>query len=422
VVPDLSKTSMCRMIMDSGVCSSGSSCKFAHGPEDLRSTEGFFRCGLCFFHFRHSSGCTQGKGCRHAHSVDELRVRRQQSSRRGGQAQARPSPPAGPPPPDAPQWPPGSPQVWSWGPPGRAPMPGLPELPPESLQQWANYLSDGRPGGWHGGGPAECWRSPPEQAQLSPPKPAPKALKAKGKTASPKSMAGSSPKAGAKAAAAPIPCPVPGKETDQLVAEIREYLEKQDEHSACMAAVGGVFHVRKAFVQRFFRVVDRMVYLDEEAVALATAKGVLGALPVGKSSKSRQPCEGGGDPHNVVDVAGWLRMMGLGSSAPSASPDGSSFNANGELVPVVNGGPEADVDWTVQRLNEPHVHVKNTFISFEAHEADHGTGEMKRAALSVPVDMFKMCTPTASGRSEQSSPNLSRSSSAGMEGDSPMCQ
>jgi len=408
--------------MDSGVCSSGSSCKFAHGPEDLRSTEGFFRCGLCFFHFRHSSGCTQGKGCRHAHSVDELRVRRQQASRRGGQARPSP-PPVAAAPPDTPHWPAGSPQMWPWGPPPRAPMSGLPELPPESLR-WATYLSDGRPEGWHGGAVEDSWRSAPDQLQLSPKKGAsPKAPRPKGKVVSPKAMAGSSPKAGVKVAVAPIPCPVPGKETDQLVAEIREYLEKQDEHSACMAAVGGVFHVRKAFVQRFFRVVDRMVYLDEQAVSLATEKGVLGALPAGKSSKGRQPCDAGDDPQNVVDVAGWLKMMGLGGAGPAPGPDMSSFNANGELGPVMNGdGPETDVDWTVQRLNEPHVHVKNTFISFEAHEGGHGPQEMKRAALSVPVDMFKMCTPTASGRSEQSSPNLSRSSSAGFEGNSPICQ
>lgn len=74
-MPNLSKTSVCKMWLQ-GLCSlSSHDCQFAHGSEELRATESFVKTSLCRMFFR--GHCPRGDQCRHAHSNQELQVGQQ---------------------------------------------------------------------------------------------------------------------------------------------------------------------------------------------------------------------------------------------------------------------------------------------------------------------------------------------------------
>lgn len=73
--PNLHKTSLCRLFAG-GECPRGSNCTFAHGQEELRTTQEFYKTRLCDFHLR---GHCRHKNCRHAHGEAELYGRRAHS-------------------------------------------------------------------------------------------------------------------------------------------------------------------------------------------------------------------------------------------------------------------------------------------------------------------------------------------------------
>ncbi|CAJ1433346.1 unnamed protein product [Effrenium voratum] len=70
-LPDLSKTSLCHVFAELGVCHI-ENCSFAHSVEELRATNKFFKTSMCKFYVM--GQCRMGKYCRHAHDESELRA------------------------------------------------------------------------------------------------------------------------------------------------------------------------------------------------------------------------------------------------------------------------------------------------------------------------------------------------------------
>ncbi|KAF4676294.1 hypothetical protein FOL47_006450 [Perkinsus chesapeaki] len=68
--PDLSKTRMCRMMLQKGTCPNIKRCPYAHDIKQVRSTNAFFKTKLCSFH--QEGFCKLGNKCRYAHSESEL--------------------------------------------------------------------------------------------------------------------------------------------------------------------------------------------------------------------------------------------------------------------------------------------------------------------------------------------------------------
>jgi len=68
--PDLNKTKLCFKYFR-GECAN-ENCNFAHGYSDLRATTSLFKTELCF-QFRDRGFCKAGSSCRYAHGDDELR-------------------------------------------------------------------------------------------------------------------------------------------------------------------------------------------------------------------------------------------------------------------------------------------------------------------------------------------------------------
>mmetsp|Transcript_10620 Transcript_10620/g.25208 ORF Transcript_10620/g.25208 Transcript_10620/m.25208 type:complete len:511 (-) Transcript_10620:184-1716(-) len=450
VPPDLTKTSMCKTLMQTGYCGNGDKCKFAHGAHDLRSTHGFFKTGLCYFHFNHANGCTQGRECRYAHSVIELRKApntdeplptvplkpRSQVKREKGGKEAPPSParqqrwPGGYPPHGYP--PPGGYPGMDWGEGGQ---PSVMPMSPDMYSAMASLFTRYDYGNAPPGAPQQHVVSNHPRTSAAPGgpvagmgvgSPSGRKLNRQGPSAADPVLSPKKDKA-----------PGPPHENEELAEEIKAYLRRHEGHCASMAAVGGVFHVRKAFVQRHCRVIDRMVYLDEAAVALATAKGTLGELPgtskatqVGSGKKKAVEFHPDTEP-KAVDVAAWLRMMGLEGmpSAGGAASDGSSSDAARTMPTAVGPSDDSaqDVAWTVKssmQFSEGKAgyvpEVKNTFINFKREDEEEESGDtkgqmMKRTALSVPTDLFKLNQLGQTNQSEGSSPNMSRSSSFAFE-------
>jgi hypothetical protein len=73
IVPDLTKTALCRNLLNSGKCTA-EDCPFAHYIQELRGTEDVYKTSMCsFFRF---GRCRMGTFCRHAHFESELRQRK----------------------------------------------------------------------------------------------------------------------------------------------------------------------------------------------------------------------------------------------------------------------------------------------------------------------------------------------------------
>lgn len=68
---DLTKTKMCPTQSSSGTCTK-LGCRYAHRISELRSTEMFYKTQLCI-DFTSARGCRNGIHCRHAHGEHELR-------------------------------------------------------------------------------------------------------------------------------------------------------------------------------------------------------------------------------------------------------------------------------------------------------------------------------------------------------------
>merc|ERR1719262_1771343 len=68
--PDLTRTSMCRVVLQGGVCRNPH-CSFAHDKESLRTTCGFFKTRMC--NYARNGKCRSGDACRFAHVPEELR-------------------------------------------------------------------------------------------------------------------------------------------------------------------------------------------------------------------------------------------------------------------------------------------------------------------------------------------------------------
>lgn len=71
VMPNLTKTSLCKELLATGTCTM-ENCLFAHQIEDLRATQKFFKTSMCSFY--RVGQCRLGDDCRHAHDVSELRA------------------------------------------------------------------------------------------------------------------------------------------------------------------------------------------------------------------------------------------------------------------------------------------------------------------------------------------------------------
>lgn len=67
--PDLRKTRLCKAFADGGC--DHPDCTFAHGKEELRSTNMFYKKTLCIWHEKER--CRNGDNCRFAHGASELR-------------------------------------------------------------------------------------------------------------------------------------------------------------------------------------------------------------------------------------------------------------------------------------------------------------------------------------------------------------
>jgi hypothetical protein len=67
--PDLRKTQLCKNFFE-GTCTDPT-CNFAHGEQELRSTDLFFRKTLCIWNEK--GKCRNGEKCRFAHGMKELR-------------------------------------------------------------------------------------------------------------------------------------------------------------------------------------------------------------------------------------------------------------------------------------------------------------------------------------------------------------
>eukprot|EP00388_Colpodella_angusta_P019615 GDKJ01049066.1.p1 GENE.GDKJ01049066.1~~GDKJ01049066.1.p1 ORF type:complete len:594 (-),score=198.35 GDKJ01049066.1:1990-3771(-) len=72
--PDLRKTRLCDKYMQTGSCDRAATCEFAHGEKDLRSTDGYFKTDLC--KYWKAGKCHAGPNCRHAHGYQDLRARK----------------------------------------------------------------------------------------------------------------------------------------------------------------------------------------------------------------------------------------------------------------------------------------------------------------------------------------------------------
>lgn len=73
IVPDLTRTALCRDLLNSGKCTT-EGCPFAHYIEELRGTDDVYKTSMCsFFRF---GRCRMGSFCRHAHFESELRQRK----------------------------------------------------------------------------------------------------------------------------------------------------------------------------------------------------------------------------------------------------------------------------------------------------------------------------------------------------------
>ncbi|KAF4716838.1 hypothetical protein FOZ62_008199 [Perkinsus olseni] len=68
--PDLSKTRMCRALLQKGACSNHRRCPYAHDIRQVRSTNAFFKTKMCSFY--ESGFCKLGNKCRYAHGESEL--------------------------------------------------------------------------------------------------------------------------------------------------------------------------------------------------------------------------------------------------------------------------------------------------------------------------------------------------------------
>lgn len=75
--PDLKKTRICPQF-EAGGCDDPN-CPFAHGHEELRSTDFYFRTSMCMWHA--AGKCRNGDRCRFAHGEHELRQVEGQSSK-----------------------------------------------------------------------------------------------------------------------------------------------------------------------------------------------------------------------------------------------------------------------------------------------------------------------------------------------------
>jgi len=64
--PDLSKTSLCRQLVNNGKCDN-LNCTFAHTKDELRATPNFFKMKQCKFYYS-GQGCSFGEQCRYSHS------------------------------------------------------------------------------------------------------------------------------------------------------------------------------------------------------------------------------------------------------------------------------------------------------------------------------------------------------------------
>jgi len=68
--PDLAKTRLCKSYVTTGSCAD-KECTFAHGEEELRSTNLFFKKTICMWNEK--GKCRNGDQCRFAHGSIELR-------------------------------------------------------------------------------------------------------------------------------------------------------------------------------------------------------------------------------------------------------------------------------------------------------------------------------------------------------------
>lgn len=68
--PDLSKTRMCRSLLQNGACTNRKRCPYAHDIRQVRSTNAFFKTKVCSFY--ESGFCKLGSKCRYAHGQSEL--------------------------------------------------------------------------------------------------------------------------------------------------------------------------------------------------------------------------------------------------------------------------------------------------------------------------------------------------------------
>jgi len=72
--PDLTRTALCRDMLNYGQCNV-ENCGFAHSAEELRATKNFFKTTMCSF--QKIGKCRLGNLCRHAHCEDELEQTRE---------------------------------------------------------------------------------------------------------------------------------------------------------------------------------------------------------------------------------------------------------------------------------------------------------------------------------------------------------
>jgi Zinc finger C-x8-C-x5-C-x3-H type (and similar) len=69
--PDLKKTTLCENFLNGECRYSEEECRYAHGASDLKATDSVFKTALCRFWLQ--GKCSLGSSCRHAHGTDEIR-------------------------------------------------------------------------------------------------------------------------------------------------------------------------------------------------------------------------------------------------------------------------------------------------------------------------------------------------------------